>query len=141
MYDVILDPILEGVVPISVILADDSQPVRNAIVSLLGSQPEIELIGAVDSFAEMLRLVGEHRPNLVLLDLHMKDVRAMVLSNFKASLNGVPILAMSVWTDPETKALAESLGAVQLLDKASLGVELVPAIRKHAKADGPVSGD
>ena len=118
---------------IRVILAEDNQSVRNAIVSLLKRHPEIELIGAAESFEEVLRIVGETQPNLLLLDLHMKDERALVLSDFKARLNAVPILAMSVWTDPETKALAETLGAVQLLDKASLGLELVPAIRKHAK--------
>jgi len=38
------------------------------------------------------------------------------------------LLAISIWNDAETKALAASFGAVQLLDKTKLGTELIPAI-------------
>ena len=121
---------------ISVVVVDDSQLMRNAIASLLKNYPEIDLVGVADSFTEALRLVGELRPNLVLMDLHMKDEGVVALSDCKSRLNGTTLLAMSLWNDEETKALAESLGAVQLLDKVSLAVELIPAIRKYAKKDG-----
>jgi DNA-binding NarL/FixJ family response regulator len=118
---------------ISVLLADDSQLIRDAIAGLLKNSLEIDLIGVADSFSETLRLLGELQPNLVLMDLHMKDEKSVEPTDLKSGLHGVPLLAMSVWVDPETKTLAETFGAVQLLDKATLAFELVPAIRKHAK--------
>ena len=39
----------------------------------------------------------------------------------------VMILAMSVWTDMNTKALAQRFGAVALLDKMKLADDLIPA--------------
>jgi hypothetical protein len=39
---------------------------------------------------------------------------------------------MSLWTDADAKALAESYGAVALLDKSNLALELVPAILRLA---------
>lgn len=41
------------------------------------------------------------------------------------------VLAMSFWNDEESKALANSYGAEVLLDKARLGLELVPAILSY----------
>jgi hypothetical protein len=38
------------------------------------------------------------------------------------------LLAISVWTDEETKATAEGLGAITLLDKMNLASELIPTI-------------
>jgi hypothetical protein len=43
-------------------------------------------------------------------------------------------LAISIWKDDETKALAETLGAATLLDKANLATELIPAIKLNANA-------
>jgi hypothetical protein len=37
---------------------------------------------------------------------------------------------MSFWNDQDTLALAQSLGAVILLDKTVLATELIPAIRR-----------
>jgi hypothetical protein len=38
------------------------------------------------------------------------------------------LLAMSVWNDKETVSLAQSYGAVKLLDKGELASVLIPAI-------------
>jgi hypothetical protein len=40
------------------------------------------------------------------------------------------VLAISLWSDTEAKALGESLGAAVLLDKAKLYSELIPAIKQ-----------
>jgi hypothetical protein len=43
---------------------------------------------------------------------------------------GSRVIAISIWTDEETKALADSYGAVALLDKTKLASDLIPAIRR-----------
>ena len=40
------------------------------------------------------------------------------------------VLAISVWNDSDTLALAQSYGATELLDKMRLGQELIPAVMK-----------
>jgi hypothetical protein len=42
------------------------------------------------------------------------------------------LLAISIWKDDETKALAENIGAATLMDKAGLATELIRAIRLTA---------
>jgi len=41
------------------------------------------------------------------------------------------LLAMSVWKDEETASLAQSYGAVKLLDKGQLASTLFPAIEEY----------
>src|SRR5487761_586467 len=53
---------------------------------------------------------------------------ADVKSHFRAA--GARVLAISVWDDDDTKSLAKSLGAIQLLEKGKLYTELIPAIKQ-----------
>lgn len=48
----------------------------------------------------------------------------------KKILGACCLVAMSIWDDEETKLLAESYGALQLIDKTELSCELHPAIEE-----------
>jgi hypothetical protein len=50
----------------------------------------------------------------------------------KSSIGGSRLLAISIWNDAAAKTLADSFGAVTLLDKVNLAVELIPAIKRCA---------
>ena len=115
--------------PIKVLLADDSDLVRRGIRSLLSSQPEIELVGEAADFRETIRMMKELKPQVIVLDLHMPDGTEATLLDVKSHLNhDSRVLPMSLSNDPETKALAESLGTFPLFDKMELGDKLIPTI-------------
>jgi hypothetical protein len=67
---------------------------------------------------------------VLLLDLHLPEKRAISPELVKAQLRCVCTLAISLYNDDEAVALAESYGAVSLLDKMNLYRELVPAIMR-----------
>lgn len=128
-------------VPIRVLLADDSELVRRAIRQLLGERPEIAVVGESTDFAHTLQLCKDLRANVVILDLHMADGDRISPREFKSQLPAESrILAISVWDDAETKALAEAYGAVKLLDKISLGTQLIPSILEIASPSGENHG-
>jgi DNA-binding NarL/FixJ family response regulator len=118
--------------PIRVLLADDSDVMRVAIVRLLMEEPSVEFVGETASFAEAVRQTAALRPDVLLIDLHMPDeyryppevVKPQIL------LNTQHILAISIWNDEKARALAASFGAHVLLDKAKLFYELIPAIKE-----------
>jgi hypothetical protein len=57
----------------------------------------------------------------------------------KSSLVGSQLLAISIWNDEDAKILADSFGAVTLLDKPKLADELLPAIKHYAnESDAPL---
>ena len=70
---------------------------------------------------------------VVLMALHLENENNVKSSDMKSLLNGSALLAISLWNDNETKALADRYGAVELLDKANLAFDLIPAIKRSAK--------
>lgn len=116
--------------PIRVLLADNNDAVRNVIAGLLKESPEVELVAECTNFTETITLAAQHRPEVIVLDLHMSDERTVSRTRLKSGLVGSRLLAISVWNDDETKALAKTMGAITLLDKTKLVTELIPAIRR-----------
>ena len=123
--------------PIRLVLADDSDVMRPAIVRLLKDEPRIELVGEATSFADTLRQASTLNPDIVLLDLHMPDEHRYSPEIVKGPLleNSGCILGISVWTDAEAMALAKKIGAVALLDKANLFSNLVSSIKMYCAKD------
>jgi DNA-binding NarL/FixJ family response regulator len=124
---------------IKVLVADDTPVMRNAICTLLGGEPEIELVAEAENFAESLTLTREFKPHVVILDLHMPDSANLTPMNVSEGLRAyrAAVLAISVWHDEDTRSLARSYGASALLDKMHLGKELIPAVMKLGSGGGP----
>jgi DNA-binding NarL/FixJ family response regulator len=75
-------------------------------------------------------------PDVVLMDLRMPDENRFEPACIKKQLSGSCLLAMSVWADEETATLAESYGAMILLDKSNLVSTLLPAIEECMRQRG-----
>jgi DNA-binding NarL/FixJ family response regulator len=119
--------------PIKVLLADDSEIMREAIKKLLEDEPRIHIVGEASSFATAMQLVADVKPHILLLDLHMPQKRELPAPMVKSQLNCIEYtLAISFANDEEAKSLAASYGAVALLDKMGLYTELLPAIMRLA---------
>lgn len=118
--------------PIKVLVVDDSRLMRDAVMRLFSHHPDIQPVGQAASFSQAIELAAELRPEVIVMDMHMRDERDVPPAEFKASVNGARLLAMSLWNDIETQALADRFGAAALLDKMKLATELLPAIRQCA---------
>ena len=118
---------------IKLLLADDHQNMRKVISEILKNDAEVLLIGEASSFREVIELSSERRPDVVLMDVHMRDEQKVKLSELKACLTNCQLLTMSLWDDQDTQDLAQSLGAVMLLDKAILATELLPSLKLCAQ--------
>jgi DNA-binding NarL/FixJ family response regulator len=117
--------------PITVLLTDDKEVVRHSIRLLLNSDPEIRMVGEAANFRETIQSASDLKPQIVVMDLHMADDSFVNPQEIQSLLNtlGSRLIAISFWDDEGTQALAESLGAVTLLDKLTLATELIPAIK------------
>jgi DNA-binding NarL/FixJ family response regulator len=124
--------------PITVLIAEDFTIVRRAIRRVLEEDPEIELVGETANFAETVAMTEKLKPRIVVMDLHMPDGANVTPLTIKSMFSGgaTLLVAISIWDDDDAKALAASFGAVTLLDKATLGINLLPAIKSLAFADG-----
>jgi DNA-binding NarL/FixJ family response regulator len=118
--------------PVTVLVVDDSDLMRRAIISLLERSSEIQLVGEASSFNETIQLLGKVRPHVLVLDLFMRDGTNATMTEFKSSSVGVCVVAISASNNDEVRALAENVGATKLLDKMNLWNELIPAIKECA---------
>ena len=114
--------------PIKVLMADDSHAMRKAIRRTLEEEPRIELVAEASTFAETIQKIADFKPTVLLLDLNLPEKREFTPALVKAQLQCVCTLAVSLSNDDEAKALAQSYGAVSLLDKMNLYTEIIPAI-------------
>ena len=114
--------------PIKVLLADDSDMMRDAMRRILESERQMELVGEAGRFGQAMQMIADFKPEVLLLDLHMAEKRDFRPALVKSQLGCVCTLAVSFSNDEEARQLAESYGALALLDKMKLFTEMIPAI-------------
>src|ERR1700694_2723093 len=113
-----------------VLIADDSEVMRTAIRKMLQEESNIDVVGEASSFADTMQKIADLKPDVLLLDLHMPEKRDFTPVLVKSQLATVRTVAVSFSNDSDSKALAESYGAVTLLDKMSLYSDMLPAIQR-----------
>ncbi len=97
-----------------VLITDDDSSVRFLLRTILEGEGH-EVVEAEDG-AEALRRAGEGRVDLLLCDIFMPDKDGLeTISEFRATLGNIPIIAMSGRID--MLSTARVLGAVRVLTK------------------------
>ncbi len=106
---------------IGVLLADDAEIIRNVLTRMLGTQPEIRILGEARTFAETLKMTARLKPDVVVLDVHMPGERDFNANFIKVELlsSAKHVLAMSLWND----------------DESTLALTLIPAIEACIQKD------
>lgn len=96
-----------------VLVVDDSAHARNALSTLLTRAGHAAIV-ALDG-AEALRMIDDHEPDVVLLDLLMPGIDGMAVLSRLSQENprGVspPVVVVSAVGDDETRKSAAKLGA------------------------------
>ena len=117
--------------PITVLLSDDKEVIRNSIRPLLNSDPEIQLVGEAVTFEQTIQSAIDLKPQIIVMDVHRPEVAHVRPREIKSLLKslGSQLIAISFRKDESTEVRARSLGAAILLDKAVLVTELIAVIR------------
>jgi DNA-binding NarL/FixJ family response regulator len=119
--------------PIRVLLADDHAVVRKGIHDFLEEDPAIAVVAEAGDGGEALRLVGELRPAVAVLDIQMPGMTGIeVTRQIKASFPEVRVLILSAYEDdPYIFALLRA-GADGYLLKNADPDDLVRAVKATA---------
>jgi DNA-binding NarL/FixJ family response regulator len=121
---------------IRVLIADDSNSVRGAIRSLLRDESDVRICGEATNHEELLRMLSEAWPDVVLMDVYMPHGKPVDPAYIKAELRGFCVLTMSIWDNDETVRLSQGFGAFKLLNKSNLAFTLMPAIAECMRQRG-----
>ncbi|MBB4156748.1 DNA-binding NarL/FixJ family response regulator [Streptomyces cinereoruber] len=129
-------PALPGVVMSSVriLLCDDHVVVRAGLLALLGSTPDIDVVGEAGSGEEAVAMAAKLKPDVVLMDLQLGSGIDGVEATRRIAPTGVHVLVLTTYDTDADITRAIEAGATGYLLKAERPEELFAAI--HAAAQG-----
>jgi len=119
--------------PLRVIVADDQASVREGLVLLLGGLPGIEVVASAANGEQAIELVAEHRPDAILLDLHMPVLDGTAATRrLTAEYPRVAVVVLTTYVDDASVLDALRAGARSYLTKDADHTEIASALRAAA---------
>lgn len=141
-----LKPAVKGVVAPPrkkrVLIVDDSAPVRKVLEHILGSDSDLEVVGAAASPKNVERMIEELKPDVITMDINMPEMDGLTLVQKILPKWPIPIVMISSITPEEGNMVlrALELGAVDYIEKPSFSqIDVVgPQIAERVKAAASV---
>ena len=116
---------------IRVLIAEDQGMVRGALASLLGLEPDIEVVAQVARGDEVLAAAQSVDPDVALLDIEMPGATGLeALAQLRGALPGCRVLILTTFGRPGYLRRAMEAGASGFLLKDAPAQELASAIRR-----------
>jgi len=123
---------------IRVLVVDDEDSVRAALVMLLEHHGAFTVVAEATDGAFAPELVRKLEPNLVLIDLRMPIVGGIdALQLIRAVDPGVPIVMLSAYSDQALIRDARAAGAFEYLIKGCPAEELFETLQRARRAKPP----
>jgi len=126
--------------PIRVFLVDDQQMVRAGFAMLVGSQPDMEVVGEAGDGREALERLAATRADVVLMDVRMPRLDGVEATRALAARPGAPrVIVLTTFDLDEYAFAAIKAGAAAFLLKDATPPDLLNAIRSVHAGDAVVA--
>ena len=121
---------------VRVLVVDDQALFREALTTLLGARPEVEVVGEAGNGHQALERAAALQPDVVLMDLHMPVLDGIAaIRRLRAEQPGVRVLALTTFDDDEDVFAALRAGAAGYLLKDVSSDRLVEAVLSAARGE------
>jgi DNA-binding NarL/FixJ family response regulator len=119
---------------VRVLIADDHRLFAEALEAILAADDRIELVGLAGDGEEAVRLAGQQRPDVILMDISMPLMDGIDAARaIKAADDDVSILMLTGSNDRSDVDRARKAGAAGYVTKDRIAAELVQAILEVAR--------
>jgi DNA-binding NarL/FixJ family response regulator len=116
--------------PITILLAEDHQIVREGLRAMLNLEPDLQVIAEAENGRQAVDLFAKHRPDVVVMDIAMPLLNGMEATRqILQAYPGARVLILSAHSDDAYVALVMAIGASGYLIKQSAAHVLSEAIR------------
>ena len=122
---------------IRLVVADDDPLARTALTAILGSAPDLDVVGSAGDGAEAVQIATRLRPDVVVMDIRMPVLNGIDATRHLTSLSARTgrVLVLTTFGDEEYLLEALRAGASGFLLKNSSAEQLIGAVRIVAAGD------
>ena len=109
---------------IKVLVVDDSAVVRQSLSTILGSDPDIEIIGTAADPLIAVKKIQKEVPDVITLDIEMPRMDGLTFLRKIMSQHPIPVVIISSLTTEGTEAAMKALqyGASEIIGKPAMNV-------------------
>ncbi len=126
--------------PVRVLVVDDHTIVRQGLVALLSTVPDLEVVADCGSGLKAISIALDKSPDVVLLDLSLPDLNGVdVIHELASSLPSAKVVVLTMHADSAHARPALRAGAAGYLIKGSDIGDLITAIRKAVQGETHLS--
>lgn len=126
--------------PYRIVLAEDDEPVRERLATLLREWDGGELVAVCATFAESLAAIEKHRLDLLITDLKLPDGNGIdTIRALRQKQPAAEAMVISVLADETTVLNAIAAGASGYLFKDADSIDLIEAITDLMAGRSPIS--
>ncbi len=114
-----------------VLLVEDHPLTRKGLIGAIGTQEDLEVCGEAEGWREALVLIGQQRPDIVVLDLNLKDGNGWeLLKQMEVDPASPPVLVLSVCDEEVYTVRLLRAGARGYIMKDAPISQVLEAMRK-----------
>ena len=121
-----------------VVVADDQDAVRSGLVLILGTAPDLEVVGEARDGLQAVAVARDLRPDVVLMDIRMPG-RDGIAATRDIVAEGGSVLILTTFDIDEYVFGALRAGAAGFLLKDVDATGLIDAVRTVARGDGVIA--
>jgi two-component system, NarL family, response regulator DevR len=129
-------PVPDAVRPITLLVVDDHEVVRQGLVALLGRRPGFQVVGEAGTVAEAIEGARRFQPDLVIMDVRLPDGSGIeACREIRADLPDTRVVMLTSYPDEDAVLSAIVAGASGYLLKQVRARDLVAALESVARGE------
>ena len=130
------DPESPATRPLSLLIVDDHEVVRQGLAALLGRRPEFQVVAEAGTVAEAVAAARKFRPDLVVMDVRLPDGSGIeACREIRAEMPDTRVVMLTSYPDEDAVLSAIIAGASGYLLKQVRARDLVSALETVGRGE------